>query len=173
MRKTFFMVALALSLPLIAQARGRVNKVIPAGKAFKAETQVKDKSLARLCGMTCAQQIQAMRTSLGPKVKGLIDSLKSLSLSSEGAKVVATSVAAIPAVHMNMSRHNRSEADSTTSAIMNAGVQSRNWDADTQGVVEKFTRLVATQGVDVAVKKVFPGTSTANKLQEIKENCRL
>ena len=179
MKKTIFIMALALSMPLVAQARGAKAKPFTiVGKAFKANQSVKDVDLLKvtgLCGASCAQKIGAMTSQLGVQTKAVLVKLQNMSLGKAGRGMVAAALIAVPGIAVQANTFEGS-SDGLTGAMLNASAQSGSWDAQSRNTLASFTNGVAKDGVEIAVKNTF-GITERNevnkKVEEIKENCKI
>ena len=170
---TIFLLSLALSLPLVAQAGRKPVKPMPVGSAFK-KVEKQNSSLVRICGVACANKIKAIQSRLGSEVKSFMEQAKNLSLGSEAQLATATALSSLPSVHMKTNKEfGRTEADKITRAIMVAGSQSGRWEPGTRNRYNQFVEGVKRHGLTDAVKKTFPGVSAKEKARELKENCRL
>ena len=172
MKKTMFMVVLALSMPLVSQARV-AKSLRPVVKAFKANpsatnTSVDALGLTGICGAGCALKISGIASKLGSETKSVLAKMTSSSLGKTARAAAAAVLLATPAMTL---------ADSgLTAAMLNASLQSGSWDAPAHKKLTAFAENIKESGVELAIRNTFGLTEkseVAKKVEEIKENCKV
>ena len=172
MKQVLLIAVLSCSVPFVASARSARSVTKPQpGKAFNNSVSGKKDTLnlREVCGAQCAEQASLIE---GPKTREVLKGVGKDSLGQKERQALSNVLKKIPGVYAAAKLASPTVADGFTAGILNATKQSKNWDVASKRNVMQFMNAIKEQGVEGAVKVMFPGTNPTKKMEQIAERCR-